>query len=247
MENRRLLRRVLGLILICSFVSLGYGAEKIELLLKELKNPDPNIRAEAALSIGLMKDRNAVDSLIKTLSEEKDIRVEKALVEALGSIGDVIAFDPLVKTYYSDGEKDWTLRATIINSLGKLNDKRVVPELINMSKRDSFNVVREKAIKKLGELKDSISVQYLIARVSISDTSTENDMTIWALGEIGDKRAIPILIKTLNTPFIKESAALALGKIGDKSAIPALEEALKNNPKHIAFKMALKMLTGKDY
>jgi HEAT repeat protein len=89
-------------------------------------------RANAALELGYLRDKRAVNLLIKALNKETDISVLNRIVEALGRLKDPRATIPLIRFLKgrinkNDPNKD--LIFVIIESLMKLGDKRALTEL----------------------------------------------------------------------------------------------------------------------
>ena len=77
------------------------------------------LRADIAQRLGRLKDKRAVEALIRVLmarGEFKDIRYHSA--SALGDIGDTRALDPLEKAL--EAEKDRDIRKAIVAAIKKL-------------------------------------------------------------------------------------------------------------------------------
>ncbi len=74
----------------------------LEGLLRALRDQDIAVRAEAALSLGGIGDKRAVEPLIATLQDDTDPYVRSLAATALGELGDERARDPLVTAIASD-------------------------------------------------------------------------------------------------------------------------------------------------
>jgi|GEM_PF-1924310 len=73
-----------------------FGADSVEPLISALSDGGPRGRREsAAIALGLIRDRRAVDHLIPMLKDE-DMMVLQAAARALGFIGDLRAVGPLI-------------------------------------------------------------------------------------------------------------------------------------------------------
>lgn len=60
----------------------------VEPLIARLEDPDPDVRAMVAFSLGLLADRRAGDRLARAVAEDADPRVRGRAADALGRIGD---------------------------------------------------------------------------------------------------------------------------------------------------------------
>src|SRR5262245_23592684 len=92
---------------------------------KELADPDPVVRSDAALRLGEARAREAVGSLIAVL-DDPDETVRVNVIRALGQIGDTTA-TTAVAPYVSD--KLESVRMASCQALGMLKDPRGVPLL----------------------------------------------------------------------------------------------------------------------
>jgi len=111
-------------------------------------------------------------------------------------------------------DKQWVVRRSAAEALGKLKDPRAVEPLIKALK-DKDSGVRRSAAEALGKLKDPRAVEPLIGALK-----DEYPLVRWsvaeALGELRDPRAVEPLIKALKDKYWRESAAKALEKINPK-------------------------------
>lgn len=80
---------------------VGTNPETIETLFQALNNDAPDIRANAALSIGRLEPQAARQNLEKRLAEEQDTNVLPALIEALEVVGTSETL-PLLEGYLSN-------------------------------------------------------------------------------------------------------------------------------------------------
>ncbi|MBA7613244.1 hypothetical protein ES703_20489 [subsurface metagenome] len=69
--------------------------DAVEQLVAALKNKNPNVRAQAAIALGEIKDRRSVKHLI-SIAKDRDAFVRASVVQALGRIKDSKVFDTLL-------------------------------------------------------------------------------------------------------------------------------------------------------
>lgn len=150
------------------------------------------------------------------------------------------------------------IRRQIIETLGQLDDNRIVEPLIE-SLQDSSELIRSSTASALGEFGDSKAINPLInalqdsseqvrgsAMVALSKLKAvqpliqalqhENpivrEKAAWGLGLIeDDKTSVEHLIKTLSdeNPIVRKTSAIALGWLKDNRAIAPLNKALRDN------------------
>jgi HEAT repeat protein len=138
----------------------------------------------------------------------------------------------------------------IVETLGKMNDPRAAPVLLELFNADAFSssVPLDETIKVMGILKDPSAVPALISFIKSRDLTIKKgqavasiarvqilvESAIKALGEIQDPRAIDILIKiikrvnSVGEGSTHRLAVSALANIGDRHAVPALIDALQS-------------------
>jgi HEAT repeat protein len=126
-------------------------------LLPSLGNADAVLRRNTALLLGKIKASAAVKDLGFALKDE-NVRVRKAVVEALSLIGTEEAVRYLT---YALTDESADIRISSALSLGAIGGDDVLESLTILS-RDADNSVRVAAAKSLGMLKDRSAVETLI-------------------------------------------------------------------------------------
>lgn len=122
----------------------------IDALLQAMADSNFQIPEEIAKAFGELKSPHAVDTLIKVLNYQNDWRLRTYASWALGEIGNPRAGDQLL-SLLDDGVGD--VQQSVRHALVKLNDKRIIPKLIN----DLFNPqewVRYESALLLGRIGD---------------------------------------------------------------------------------------------
>ncbi|RKY36993.1 MAG: hypothetical protein DRP72_03565, partial [Candidatus Omnitrophota bacterium] len=104
-----------------------------------LKSEDSYVREQAAIALGEIGDKRAIEPLINTL-KDRNSDVRKYAAIALGKIGDKKAVEPLINALE---DKSWGVCKHAIIALGKIGDKKAIELLINVLRTDW--IVREQA------------------------------------------------------------------------------------------------------
>ncbi|MHC4408271.1 MAG: HEAT repeat domain-containing protein [Planctomycetota bacterium] len=99
--------------------------------LKERRSMD--MRRDAAIALGLLRDADTVDLLLDELKRAKSFTVQGQLILAIGTIGDERAIDSLVEILDNTSRPDAT-RAMAAVGLGMIGDLQSVPRLSRLSK-----------------------------------------------------------------------------------------------------------------
>lgn len=202
------------LLLICCSLFMLYpfneskcAENEIEKNIKRLKSWFwSDTRKEAAIALGKVKDKRAVEPLIEALKDRnRDVRRESTF--ALGEIKDTKAVAPLI---FVLEDKDWWVRSTTALALGKIKDNRAVEPLINALDDDEW-YVRNSAAEALLQMKDNRAAQAISRFLS---------QTIRALSHNAD-------------PEIRRKAALILGTLKDTNAVEPLTKALNDKSHNV--------------
>jgi HEAT repeat protein len=112
----------------------NFGQSATLLLIRALKDPDAYVRDGAAKALIKIKDPRAFDALIEALQNKGDgVNADGEITEArlsaalaLGEVGDLRAYEALVKTLEETLNNDLCLSWYVVESLGKLGDRRAI-------------------------------------------------------------------------------------------------------------------------
>lgn len=192
---------------------------------RELKDPDPYIRGDAAQRLGQAKAVEAVESLIVTLDDPaENVRIESAI--ALGRIGDPSAVPALLEagTDPVDG-----VRVAVCQALTELRDPRSIDALERLL-FDEDEIVRLNAARALTSIPDRRAAEVLIETALRDESELIRQHVIRVMGRQGAREIIPSVEQALSveTDLVRANAAFVLGNLGDRSSVPAMIEALED-------------------
>lgn len=211
-----------------------------------LKDPEVNVRYQAAVSLGNLGYPESVGSLCQAMRDEE--WVQFAVVEALAKINDPSAISALVKLLPISSA---LVSAAIIDALGELGDIKTIPMLFNSL--ENVNVMlRHKIVKAIVQILSGRSLSLLAAksqerlRVYLLDALSDNDdeiqiAALQGLAAIGTKEAtrdVFTLAETLDpdrSPELYEAAIRAIAAIGYNETV---RDALRSdNEVHVMIAM----------
>lgn len=215
-----------------------------DFLTKEIldkKTYHPFIRSGAAVGLGKLGDKRAVEILIGMLEEHDPAAYGAA--DGLGLLKDKRAVKPLIDALDKEAEH----RSHIAEALGEIGDKRAAEPLINLL-RDSRSYTRDKAVEALGKIGDKKAIEPLKYVAKIDRNSHTRSNAREALGilipEEMKRRGytfdflkstltadnLPYIVFALKSKskYVRKLATFDLGELRDKRAIDYLKEALKN-------------------
>jgi len=210
------------------------GPESLHWLHDALHNPSPNIRSNAARTLGLMGSRGSTPYLLDMLQDE-DAAVRATACEALGRIGDKISIEPLVLMIQDNVEKVQDQATAAIARFGK---KATVP-LLNALTRERDKFALRAFLKCLGRIGDPKSVSALISylRSSYFIVRQSAVSALIQFGPIVTRLLLPTLsyntsdIDSLKKdacdqehPELQMRAIKALGGLEDHRAVACLKE-----------------------
>ena len=170
------------------------GAPSVEPLVTELREGVPHVQSQAAMILGGIGDRRALEGLVAAL-ESNDQEVRKRSAEALGAIGDEGAVDALVNHL-----PDWLAGGAVAEALSKLRwAPRTEGERIHMLV----------AVRDVTALKEDWSDA---RRILMQDMDRKNsrivENALFALLEAGGRDVVPELITKIEsrgTAFMTEA------------------------------------------
>ncbi|MCJ7444788.1 MAG: HEAT repeat domain-containing protein [Methanotrichaceae archaeon] len=191
------------------------------LLIQALKDPDPNVRLNAVVSIEdivLSEDTEFVDPLIVALNDTNpDIRMYAA--SALGKLKDSKAAYPLSQSIKDPVPSVRISAGLALAAIGKTGLGFVEDPLIELLKDKDPNI-RSISASLLGNIQTSKVIPPLIQSLNDSDHYVRS-VAASALGKLKDPIASGPLIQALNDTDdrVRKNAAIALGEIGDSRVV----------------------------
>ena len=194
----------------------------LEALIRALDDDRLEVRAEAASSLGDLREPAALPSLIKRLDDGAPIVRQNAAI-ALGTIGHPDGFEPLA-TALRDGPGD--LRFQAATSLAEIDRVKAFDPLAGALTDKDPQVVAAAALS-LGAIGDARAVPLLSPLVEHKDRGTRFDVA-YALAELGDPTGRPVLIEELDDLDRAWDAVVALETLGTPDDIKALSRSLSN-------------------
>lgn len=104
------------------------GNQDIGLIIKQINNPDRNVRKFIVDILGSIGDKNAVGPLVSLL-EDEDVNVVQGAVEALGKIGDDSVAEKLVEIL--PVSHPW-VQYTILDVLARIGNENTFSNILKM-------------------------------------------------------------------------------------------------------------------
>ncbi len=203
-------------------------------LLKRLETADSDLKREIILALSMIGDKQAVPALKEILlNEENHHSVRRDAAKAMGSIDSPDSVFTLIKAMKSD--RNWLVKGSCAESLGKIGDNRATHELKTLLNRDAggdASWARDRAAWALSRIGMG-GIEALVSSLGASGTSTRRRAS-WALIEIGDP-AVPYLLSALKdtSSLARRRAAITLGWIGNKKAVLPLTWSLADNNQEV--------------
>jgi HEAT repeat protein len=117
-------------------------------LRERLRDPDPDVQASAADSIGALRLKEAFEELEQLYHTSSEWIVRFSIIAGLGCLGDERGFELLVDALYCDNE---LMKTVAIGSLGELGDRRAIHLLIPYATNPDWQI-RFRVVQALGSL-----------------------------------------------------------------------------------------------
>lgn len=165
----------------------GDGSDAADVI-DRLDDPDPQVRARAALALASSEEEAAAAAVVRLL-EDRDEGVIAAAVQTLGRIGAGLAEAPAISQLQESPRPE--VRAASARLLGLL-EARVASFALLRALDDPVWSVRAEAAMALGRI-GSWSAGPRIAEALRDDDPRVRGAAALALGRIGDRRAVPFL------------------------------------------------------
>jgi len=156
-----------------------------------LKDRNPNVRASAAKTLGLLGYEGAVPYLIAALNDEEWVAF--SVIEALGQIGTDDALDPLSEVLKSPSE---ILRIASVEAVGRIGSERAVDIL--MGRFDKSEGLEKEIILKNLLINETIppgdEIPELLIELFRKSDWDERIIYLKAISRLGLSGAIPEII-----------------------------------------------------
>jgi HEAT repeat protein len=224
--------------------------ETRDVLCQLLQTGDEADRCYAARTLGILGDRESVDTLIKRLRDE-DVDVSIDAAEALGNIGATEAVPALIESLENDPSGE--VCTMIAEALGKIRSSESIDPLLKILLQrpdylewdddwDTWWDVQKEAVKALGLLKAEKAVDALPGLI---DDDKQQDIEVDILNTLidisaaGEARVIERLQNQQSLPPQRRRAAHALAKSATPDATKALGRALRDNAAQVRAEAAL--------
>lgn len=188
-----------------------------------LSDKDGHVRAFAAIGLSRLKDKGAVQSLKKLLSDPYE-DIQEAAVKALSDLSDGLDVDEFIGCLK---DEDVALRRNAALLLGKIGAKGSVGAL-GFALKDADISVRQAVVEALSSLDTEEAVKYLVFALTDEDPYIRASAAL-SLGSMGTKNVDPLLLLlTDSDDAVKVAAIRAIGMTGEAGAVKHLVNMLAN-------------------
>ncbi len=170
-----MLKKYVCMFFIVMVLPVNLYADMVDNMISELNSSSSfKSRLQAAIFLGKMQDKRAVDVLIANLKDE-DYAIKGACAIALGNIGDPKATRPLIELLR---DSEALVRKEAVKALVKLSsNKQTMDDLVNTFKNTDDSMLKMGIIAIFGELKDDNALKALAEGLSdkgkVSDTTSQ--------------------------------------------------------------------------
>ncbi len=154
----------------------------LDLAIAHLHDPDPDLRTEAAIALGRLGARRAVEQLLESMEgdPEGEVRIEAA--RALGRIADPAATERLLRCVEADGYPEcdvivddleygaaWDVQAEALVALGAIAEPRTAPKIIALLNESGNEHLQERGLEALARLDSDAATGFLLDRLAKGD------------------------------------------------------------------------------
>ena len=202
------------------------GPQLVDLLQSSKKA----VKQEAVLTIGILRTRSAASQLqLLAQNYYQDKKTRRNAFEGLTYIGDPASYELFTRTL---GEKDKTYRAYAAQGLGRINDKRAIPELQKALAAETDGGARlaeEFGLTKLGESR----MGELVAGLGSSNWQPALAYLIELGGDPQVATQLPTYLSNKDAN-IRQRLCTVLMYVGNTASVAPLEQASKDSNNTVA-------------
>jgi HEAT repeat protein len=211
---------------------LAVDASVVPALTARLQDPHDAIRVKAARSLGILRGRSAVPTLIAVMKEDRNPSVRFEAIRALGKVGDTSAAREVLPFTLSTESK---LRTEAALTLGRLRDKPALPELTRLflkeaalQKRQADTAFRAALIEAIALIADPSSRE-LFERQRTHEDAAVRLQAYSGLARVGDASLTTAVSKDRlaeTDAQVQVAQAFALYRFGRKEYLEEVVKAL---------------------
>lgn len=203
-------------------------------LLATLDDPDEYNRAEAARTLGYLRETRAIPKL-EGLLDKKDWPSRLGATQALGYMKSPMAVPGLRRALR---DEYWMTRSSAVSAVEENQHREALPELRDVFYNDPAESVRWEAARALAKFGDrgiaDTVLQLgdaLLQRDIQSSEVSQSELLVEAIGLLGDIRAMPILTKLLGNRniMLRHRVAIAIGQLNSPFSFDRLVDVLKSD------------------
>jgi HEAT repeat protein len=205
----------------------GWLPGAVALLVDAMGDASWRVRKEAVARLARWPDpAGAAPALVAALSEDANVGLRNAAVEALAAIGKP-AVGPLLTALAAGGDH----RKLIIDALGAIGDPQAVDPLCG-SLQDCDENVRAAAAEALGRIGGPRVAEALVQTLSRDDVLGRL-AALESLARIGARVPLASLRSLLDQVILRRAALTTLGQSGDIEALPFLLDGLADRARSV--------------
>ena len=201
-------------------------------LVELLRDPHPDVRRTAALSLGKIGHSAGVPALVKGLGDPDPV-VREYSAWALGEIGEEdVNTQAAMALVGAIGDERPAVKRAAAQALGKIGTRQPVIDVLIEALAVGELESRRSAVHALAQLEGISAYPALLSALGDRDARVRQG-AVAALGELGDPRALPALRKRLlrdRNVGVRTEAAFRIGKLGGRADLPFLQKAANTDP-----------------
>jgi HEAT repeat protein len=214
-------------------------------LISLLRDPDPDVRMDAAAALGRLRIADAATPLLSSVAGDPDGEVRMQAVSALARLRPQEAVEPLLTCVHEDGYPEldrladdldygacWEVKRRALEALGEIGDRRVSQPVIDLLTDEDDDDLQESGFRVLARLDGAAARSFLLDRLGNGGPRTRRRaaralVTLPGVGSGGADAHADIrhaLDRALSDqdPHVRIHAARALGKLQGSQAAPRL-------------------------
>ncbi|MHC4662786.1 MAG: HEAT repeat domain-containing protein [Planctomycetota bacterium] len=198
----------------------------VQPLIDALSDEAPEVRTDAATSLGYLESPDAFVILSELLAREKNRRTIQAIMYAFGRIGNPAAVPQLAGILREP--VNYSVRQSAINALERIRDDSAVPVLLWVLENDNEYLVRNHAAVALGHF-DAPGIEDALLHAAEYDNKAEvRKCAIYSLGKLGSEKALLLVSgfignrSNVEKETILTASIWAAGEMGCLSLMPEI-------------------------